>query len=569
MRWISICMICLICQVFCFGQMQVRVPYPSTKKGTLHGRLFLLLSADSTTEPRMQIVDGIMTAQVYGVDVDDWTPGSSRSINANAFGYPKERLSQLAAGKYYVQVLFHEYEVFRRKDGHVVKLPMDRGEGQHWNLAPGNVYSTPRWERIDPGISRIITITADRTIPPIQAPADTRYIKHIRMQSKLLSEFWGRPMYLGAHVLLPEGWEEHPNVKYPLAIFHGHYPEDFDGFRTVPPDTSLKPDYSVRFNLHGYNRIVQQEAYDFYKMWTGQGFPRVLAVEIQHPTPYYDDSYAVNSENNGPYGDAIVKELIPEIERRFRGIGEGWARFVYGGSTGGWEALAVQIFYPDEFNGCFAACPDPVDFRAYVTVDLYKDTNAYYANGAFLGIERAGSRDVLGQVTATLRQMNMRELALGTKSRSGEQFDIWEAVYGPVGKDGYPKRIWDKYTGRIDTGVVRFMRDNYDLSFILQRDWKQLGPKLKDKMKIYCGDMDNFFLNNAVYLIEERLKALTSPTPGAFVDYGDRAGHCWNGDHSQPIWISRLRYHRLFIPQWAEEVRRRAPAGADLESWRY
>ncbi len=235
-----------------------------------------------------------------------------------------------------------------------------------------------------------------------------------------------------------------------MAIFHGHFPADFSGFRTEPPDPNLEPDYNERFQLHGYNRILQQEAYDFYKMWTGPGFPRVLAVEIQHPCPYYDDSYAVNSANTGPYGDAIMTELIPEIERRFRGIGAGWARFTYGGSTGGWEALAVQTFYPDEFNGCYAACPDPVDYRAFVTVNLYEDQNVYYRQGDFDRILRPAKRNYLGHLSATMQGANHLELALGSKSRSGGQFDIWEAVNSPVGPDGYPAWIWDKETGEID-----------------------------------------------------------------------------------------------------------------------
>ena len=171
-------------------------------------------------------------------------------------------------------------------------------------------------------------------------------------------------MYLGAHVLLPEGFDSHPDAHYPLVIFHGHFPEDFGGFRETPPDPNLKPEYSERFHLEGYNRTQQEYAYKFYQEWTGPNFPRFLIVEIQHANPYYDDSYAVNSANLGPYGDAITYELIPEIEKQFRGIGKGWARFLYGGSTGGWEALAAQMFYPDEYNGAWAACPDPIDFRA-------------------------------------------------------------------------------------------------------------------------------------------------------------------------------------------------------------
>jgi hypothetical protein len=260
-------------------------------------------------------------------------------------------------------------------------------------------------------------------------------------------------MYLGAHILLPAGFDEHPNVKYPLAVYHGHFPSDFGGFRTTPPDENLKPDTSARFNITGYNKIVQQTAYDFYKQWTGPNFPRVLAIEIQHANPYYDDSYAVNSANIGPYGDAITYELIPEIEKRFRGIGQGWARFMYGGSTGGWEALAAQVFYPDQYNGCYAACPDPVDFRHYTTIDIYKDKNAYYPESDFKKTARPGQRNYLGHVLSTVQDMNQHELALGSRTRSGGQFDIWEAVYSPMDADGYPKRLYDKYTGNIDTAV--------------------------------------------------------------------------------------------------------------------
>jgi hypothetical protein len=535
----------------------------------LDGRLLLLVSRKAEPEPRFLIEDGPETQLVIGKDVDGWKPGERVAFGEKDFGFPIQSLKDLPAGDYFVQALLHRYETFRRSDGHLVKLPMDRGEGQHWNLAPGNLLSKPTKVSIDPKAKSRMSLVLTDSIPAIEPPADTRYIKHIRVLSKRLTAFWGRPIHLGAHVLLPEGWDSHPGVRYPLAIFHGHFPDDFGGFRTEPPDPNLAPDYSKRFGISGYNRIVQQEAYDFYKMWTGPSFPRVIAVEIQHPTPFYDDSYAVNSANNGPYGDAITYELIPEIEKRFRGIGQGWARFLYGGSTGGWEALAVQTFYPDEYNGCFAACPDPIDFRAFTTVDLYKDRNAYHIDGDFKKVMRPGHRDSLGHVSATVMDMNHRELALASKGRSGEQWDAWQSVYSPVGPDGYPKPIFDKLTGAIDPSVARHWRDNYDLSWILRRDWPRIGQKLKGKIHIYCGDMDNFYLNNAVYFTEEVLGKLKDPEYGGEVDYGDRKEHCWNGDHSQPNYISRLRYHRMFIPKWAEQVRKRAPSGADLESWRY
>ena len=243
--------------------------------------------------------------------------------------------------------------------------------------APGNIYSAPQKLRWDGGQSATRSSSSTRSSTVTQ-PADTKYVKHVRIKSELLSKFWGRDMFLGAHVLLPEGFDAHPNARYPLIINHGHFPSDLGGWRETPPDANVKCEYSDRFQLECYNRIQEQAAYDFYKEWTGPKFPRVLVIEIQHANPYYDDSYAVNSANLGPYGDAIMNELVPHIESRFRGIGAGWARATYGGSTGGWEALAVQMFYPDDFNAAYAACPDPIDFRAYTVVDLYKDANAYW-----------------------------------------------------------------------------------------------------------------------------------------------------------------------------------------------
>jgi len=539
----------------------------SLSEGVADGRLVLMLSTNPDKEPRFEISDGPKTQQAFGQNVENWQKGDKIVFSNGAFGYPITSLADVPPGEYYIQALLHKYETFNLSTGKAVKLPMDRGEGQQWNLAPGNLYSTPK--KVTIGKSGNIEIVLDKKIPAIEAPKDTDWVKHIKMKSKLLSEFWGRDIYLGAHILLPKDWNTKPDVKYPLAIFHGHFPADFDGFRTVPPDTTLPCEYSDRFKLECYNRIVQKEAYDFYKIWSGPDFPRVIAIEIQHPTPYYDDSYAVNSAAQGPYGDAITYELIPYIEKQFRGIGEGWARFMYGGSTGGWEALAAQVFYPDEYNGCYAACPDPIDFRAFTVVDIYKDKNAYFLESNFKKTPRPGQRDYLGHVSATLQEVAYRELVLGDKSRSGQQWDIWEATYSPVDHDGYPKRLWDRISGDIDAEVATYWQNNYDLSYIMKRDWSKIGNKLKGKIRIYCGDMDNYYLNNAVYLTEEFLESTKEPYYNGEVDYGDRAEHCWNGDHTQPNAISRLRYHRFFIPKWVNDLEKNAPKGVDKKSWMY
>ena len=540
-------------------------------KEPLDGRLLLLLSKDGASEPRFQVsATSLSSAQVFGVDVDGLKPGDERTFDATVLGYPLESLRELPPGEYTVQALLHKYETFRLATGHTVKLPMDRGEGQQWSSAPGNLYSAVAESAMGRRAAAPIRLELDKVIPALNEPADTKYVKHVRIKSELLSKFWGRDMFLGAHVLLPEGFDTHPNARYPLIINHGHFPSDLGNWRETPPDTNLKCEYSERFQLECYNRIQQQAAYDFYKEWTGPGFPRVLVIEIQHANPYYDDSYAVNSANLGPYGDAIMKELVPHIESRFRGIGAGWARATYGGSTGGWEALAVQMFYPDDFNAAYAACPDPIDFRAFTVVDIYKDANAYWAEGPFMKVARPGHRNYLGHLQATLEQMNRMELVLGTKTRSGQQWDIWEAVYSPQGPDGYPAPIWDKRTGAIDKKVAEYWKEHYDLSWILRRDWNRgLGKKLAGKIHLYVGDMDNYYLNNAVYLVEDFLKTTKDPAYGGEVTYGDRAEHCWNGDPTRANAYSRLRYHQMFIPKFVERARRTAPAGADVRSWRY
>jgi len=172
-------------------------------------------------------------------------------------------------------------------------------------------------------------------------------------------------------------------------------------------------------------------------------------------------------------------------------------------------------------------------------------------------------------VDMTVEDFNHMELAKGTRTRSGDQFDIWEAVYSPVGEDGYPARLFDKMSGEVDPEVAAYWRENYDLRHILERDWAELGPRLEGKIHIYCGDMDNYYLNNAVYWMEEFLESTTDPYYGGEVDYGDRAEHCWNGDHENGNHISRLRYNTFYLPRILERIEESAPSGADLTSWRY
>ena len=530
------------------------------------GRLLVMISKDGLKEPRFQINDTKDTGILVGKNVENWKSGNVEGFYSKTLAYPIENLGELDNGEYVIQALLHKYETFNLSNGKTVKLPMDQGEGQHWNTSPKNIYSKPIKVNFKKNSTVKIEITEE--IPPIEPEKDTDYIKHVKIKSELLSKFWGRPMYLQANVLIPEGFKKESKTRYPLMVFHGHFPKSIGGFRTSPP-TAPKKDtiYNSRFGITGYKYIQEKEAYDFYKKWTSKNFPRFLVIEIQHQNPYYDDSYAVNSANIGPYGDAITYELIPHVEKMFNGVGEGWGRFLYGGSTGGWEALAVQVFYPKEYNGCFAACPDPIDFRAYTVVDIYNDENAYYKEGSFKKILRPGIRDGKGHIKTQLIDMNRREYILGDNSRSGDQWDIWQAVYSPSDENGYPKPIWDKLSGEIDHDVAKYWMENYDLRYIMERDWDKIGNNLKGKINIYCGDMDNYYLNNAVVLTEEFLENTTNPYYSGEVDYGNGAEHCWNGDQQNPNYISRLRYNTMYIDKIRNRLKKTAPKNHNLKNW--
>jgi hypothetical protein len=523
------------------------------------GRVYLLLSTNDAEEPRMEIGEKVTeTQQIFGVDVDGLAPGAAAVVDNSTLGYPLSRLADIPAGDYYVQAVLNRYTTFHRADGHTVKLPMDEGEGQEWNIKPGNFYSTPRRMHVDPASGGVIRIEMTRVIPPITPSKDTKYIQYLHIQSRLLTKFWGRPMYLGAIVLLPEGWHTHPDAHYPLLVEQGHFQSHFRGFRTTPPDP----------NLTGFAHTRQVYAYKFYQDWTSGRLPHMLILVIQHANPYFDDSYAVDSANVGPYGDAITKELIPYIEKKFRGIGQGWARATYGGSTGGWEALASQVFYPTFYNGSWAFCPDPVDFHNYQIVDIYNDKNAYWLQGPFGRVPRPDMRNTDGTIVSTMESSNQWERVLGSHGRSTQQWGIWQAVFGPVGSDGYPKSIWNPSTGVIDHKVAEYWRQHYDLNHILQTHWKTLGPHLVGKIHVSVGTMDTWYLNLAVRRLQQFLDNTNNPYFAGSFGYGPGQPHCYTGEPNLPARVGALSATERVLKAAAKRMLKTAPNGADM-SWGY
>jgi hypothetical protein len=492
------------------------------------GMVYVAISRDNQRSPIEQASPtGVPLFSRY---VEGLAPGAVAPVTAEDRGHPVRSLRDLPAGDYWMQPFVNVYTRFPRADGKTVWLHNDQWEGQDWKRSPGNLLGDAVKVRFDPASATPIRLVATRAIAPIEPPADTAMVKRIKIQSEILTRWWGQPMFLGATVLLPKGYDTHPEVRYPVNYIQGH-------FSLAAPG--------------GFGRGGELD-----RLWMADATPRFIYVTLQHPTPYYDDSYGVNSENNGPYGDAIIKELVPAIEQRFRAIGQPWARILSGGSTGGWIAAAHQVLYPDFYGGSFASCPDSVDFSYHQIVDIYKDANAYYVDKGWMRVERPSERRPDGNILSMMKDENWFELVVGDKSRSGGQWDIWEATYSPVGPDGYPLRLWNKETGAIDKSVAERWR-KYDLRHILETNWTVLGPKVANKLNVYVGDMDSYYLNDAAERLNDFLSKADDPKFTGEIVFQRRAPHCW-GPRAADL-----------LQKMTAQIQKVAPPGADTKSWKY
>lgn len=500
------------------GGVRFEVTCPASLRGDpLTGRVFVIVGREADPEPRLQAGSWNSSVPFFGADVDQLPPGTPAVIDERTLGFPVTRIADLAAGDYAVQAVLSVYTRFARADGHTVWVHNDQWEGQQFNTSPGNLVSEVRRVHLDPKERVTIRLALARALPPVPLPPDTKWVKHIKIRSQLLTAFWGQPMYLGATVLVPEGYADAPARRYPVVYEQGHFTLRAPfGFST---DSVAETAAQRAARLA---RTAREPGFEFYRAWSSDDFPRMIAVTFQHPTPYYDDSYVVNSANNGPYGDAIMTELIPYLEEQFRIVRAPWARLLTGGSTGGWEALALQVYHPDFFGGVWSFYPDPVDFRHYQLGNIYADTSAFVvARNEWIGSEIPSERESSGQPVVSVRQESRLEAVLGSRGRSGEQFDAWEAAWGPVGEDGYPKELWDDLTGTMHHDVAQYMRvHDYDLRDYLERNWEKIGPALVGKMRIYVGDMDSYYLNLAVYDLEDFLEHRTDPRYAGEVVYG-------------------------------------------------
>ena len=536
--------------------LRLKVSFPaSVHAEPITGRVFVAISNRETPEPRLQVGFWGDTSPLFGADVVELKPGELALIDGTTLGYPLASLADIPAGDYYVQALVNVYTQCHRADGHTLWVHLDHWEGQQFNRSPGDLYSEVEKVHLDPAAGYEVNLSLTKVIPPVQIPKDTEWVKHIKIQSHLLTSFWGQPIYLGATVLLPKGYDSHPDVSYPVLYEQGHFSLGAP-MRFTTEDVPLPE--RAKDRLSQYNL---ESGYQFYQAWNSAHFPRLLIVTFQHPTPYFDDSYAVNSANNGPYGDALMTELIPYLETHFRIIRKPYARLLSGGSTGGWESLALQLYHPDFFGGTWTLYPDPISFEHYQLTNIYKDDNAFFEPGhTWLKAVRPMMRTSEGQVEVTASEMSQLEATLGSHGRSGQQLEIWEAAYGPVCEDGYPKPLWDKLTGKIDHSVADYMRDHgYDLMAYLKQNWATIGPKLLGKIHLEVGDMDNFYLNLAVYDLQNFLKTTRDPHYEGSFEFGrPEKGHGWRSMTQVDL-----------IRTMASHITKNAPAGEEPSAWRH
>ncbi len=466
-------------------RFEVTAP-PGDEWNSMTGRLIIVtvpVSGRQTREPRRRIGSvGLDATPIAAVDVNQLASGQTVVIDETSATFPFERLSDWPPAEYDVQAVL---DVSRD-----IRMPG----------APGNWYSQPQRVLVEANRDLVVSLALTEQVPPEQIPADTEYVRYVHLPSERLSRYHVRPVVLRAAIILPYGFDREPLRQYPIRLSVGGY-----GRRYTAATRLMRVGSSFR------------------RAWLADDTPRMLQVVLDGVGPN-GDPYQVNSSNNGPYGDALVEELIPYIESRFRGLGVPEARVIDGVSTGGWVALALHVFYPDTFNGAWSYCPDSVDFRALQRINIYDDADAYVEDGS----ERPSRRGPDGAIRFTMRHEIRMENVLGRGDawiQSGRQWGAWNAVYGPRGDDGRPVPLWDQTTGLIDRNVVSHW-EQYDLRLVLDQNWATLGPKLDGKLNVWVGEMDDYYLNDSVHLFDAFLRR-RGPTFNARITYGPGKGHCW------------------------------------------
>jgi predicted alpha/beta superfamily hydrolase len=542
-------------------KFEVSLPSSSGHQPAVTGRLFVLIGRNN--DPELRLRDYWFDCPEFlGVDVAQLKPGAVTVVDSRTLGYPFRSLKDIPAGDYYVQAALTNYVEYRRADGHVV-WALDQWDGHVFNASPGNLYSAVQKIHLDASKNYKVRLSLTNVVPPALAPPDTEWVKRVKIQSTLLTRFWGRPIYIGAVVLLPRDYAAHPDLRYPVIYQQQAHFNHLAPFEFSTVNLPEKEDDRIERENDGY-----ESGYEFYQSWRSEHFPRVVAVALQHPTPYSDMSATINSANNGPYGDAIVTELIPYLEEHFRISREPGARMLIGKSAGGRDALAQQLHYPQLFGGAWIFHPWAFSYQDYFDLNIYKNDNAFQISSAesplwagwwtapeWAPLERPWVRTLDGQPLGSMRQLSHHDAVMAGSGPGGE-FGTDDSILGPVREDGYPKPLWDRMTGKIDRDVAEYWREHGDLAHYAEANWSKIGPHLVGKLHFYVGDMDEFYRNHGVHHFEDVMRSTKDPYFGGSFEYAPLKAHGW-----QPMTNAEL------VRMIADQVARNAAPGTSL-AWR-
>ena len=446
------------------------------------GRLLLHLTKQIEKEPRSK------SEITIGYTPKNW--GAEKSIsydtkNKDVLCNGLEKLSGIDTGKYYYQVVY--------------KQNVDDGNEN----VEGNIYSNIDSIVLDGRATLNLKLSLNTVIPPIEI-IKHKYVRSVVIKSNLLSAFSGHSRFLKAAILLPSGYYEDSLRSYPICY--------------------RAPGLNGRYNA--VNKIVTRE--DFADWWFTKEAPQVIYVFLDSQGPF-GDTYQVDSENNGPCGQALTEELIPRIEKMVNYNPTSKKRYLAGASTGGWVAMGLQIFYPDFFDGTWSYSPDPIEFSHYGLINIYEDETIFYNKFGYL---QPGRRTTFGEPTLSMKDWIKGE-NINSRTNdyrvSGGQFGAYNAVFGPKAADGLPSMMFDPITGKIDHAIAE-QWEKYDLKKVLEKNWSVLGPKLQGKIWIWTGDMDGLYSNVSTRVFKAFIDSTTNPKSDAKISFTAMAGHTqeWN-----------------------------------------
>lgn len=440
------------------------------------GRVWVVLSQDERREP-LRTVGWSTRSLIYAMDAQAWQPGTALTLDGAKSMRYGEQASSPPPGRWRAQAA------------------IDLVPWSHQVLrGPGNPISAPVDVEIGASGSATVSLALSR-VNPDWVLEDRDDCKYVRLPSRLLSEFHKRAVEHRACVALPASYNDEPQRDYPAIYVIGGFGTD------VRDDIAL----STR------DALAARDAEAI-----------VILLDADCPTGHH---VFADSANNGPVGTALIEELLPHLEKTFRLRADSGQRFVTGHSSGGWSSLWLQITYPQVFGGCWSTSPDPVDFHAFQTIDIYEaGANMYELPDGAL---RPLSRSTRGMALMTKPFSELEEI-LGR----GGQLQSFEAVFSPVGPDGKPAKLWDRKTGRIDPEVAKQWR-KYDIRVLLTESWERLGAQLRGKLYLACGDQDTFFLERAFFLLRDELKRSGSD---AKIEIVPGAGHGLNPTAWQKVW---------------------------------